>query len=44
MLESMEWEELVEWLLRAIIESQKGKNIKIKHINNRSNSETSCAN
>ena len=29
-------------VIRAIIESQ-NKNIKIKHINNRSNSETSCA-
>ena len=28
-------------VIRAIIESQ-NKNIKIKHINNRSNSETSC--
>ena len=29
-------------VIRAIIESQ-NKNIKIKHINNRSNSETSCS-
>ena len=42
MLASMEWGELVEWLSeQAIIESQ-NKHIKIKHINNRSNSEASC--
>ena len=29
-------------VIRAIIESQ-NKNIEIKHINNRSNSETSCS-
>ena len=29
-------------VIRAIVESQ-NKNIKIKHINNRSNSETSCS-
>ena len=37
----MEWVELVRMVIRAIIESQ-NKNIEIKHINNRSNSEASC--
>ena len=34
----MEWVELVEWLLDQLLKV-KNKNIKIKHINNRTNSE-----
>ena len=40
MLGLMEWEELAEWLLDQLLKV-KNKNIKIKHINNRSNSEIS---
>ena len=35
----MVWVELAEWSLDLLIES-KNKNIEIKHINNRTNSET----
>ena len=38
----MGWEELGRMIVRAIFEN-KNKNIEIKHINNRTNSET-CAN
>ena len=37
----MEWEELAEWSLRSIFENQKN-NLKIIHINNRSNAEITC--
>ena len=38
----MVWVRIGRMVIRAIIES-KNKNIEIKHINNRSNSETSCS-
>ena len=40
-LELMEWEELEEWLFDQLL--KKNKKIIIKHINNRSSSET-CSN